>query len=118
MPADDNQIGSVKMSDPSGLSRRLFSLGVLGMAAGGAAMLTSSEPVAAQTYYDASGAVIIVNPATITRPLNVYNAYGQPVVIYPTGPAYMPAPVYGPAGIVGQSRRVSRRTARRVSRRR
>ncbi len=104
------------MRTSSRMGRRAFALGLLGTAAG-AALLTTSRPAVAQTYYSATGAVIVINPATLTAPITVYNAYGQPVVIYPTSPAYVPAPVYGPTGIVGQSRRVARRTARRVSRR-
>ena len=105
------------MKKTSRMGRRAFALGLFGAAAG-AALLFGGRTAGAQTYYSATGAVIVVNPATLTAPMTVYNAYGQPVVIYPTRPAYVPAPIYGPTGIVGQSRRVARRTARRVSRRR
>ena len=55
-----------------------------------------------------------------------YDQYGQPVtvapgaVVTPAPTATVPAPGYGhygPAGVVGQSRRVARRTSRRTGRR-
>lgn len=57
-----------------------------------------------------------------------YDQYGQPValppgtVVTPAAPAPTAAPApgygyYGPAGVVGQSRRVARRTSRRTGRR-
>jgi hypothetical protein len=59
----------------------------------------------------------------------VYDEYGRPVVVtsQPTTTVVVPsttygatvyapaAPVYGPAGVTGQSRRVSRRTSRRTA---
>ena len=73
----------------------------------------------AGTYYDSYGNVVVINTVTLVGPVTVYDAYGRPITIYPTNPAYVPGPrVYGPAGIRGQSRRVARRTSRRVSRRR
>lgn len=105
------------MSDTPRLTRRAFTGGLLAALAGLAAA-TAVGPAAAQTYYDAAGTVIVINPATLTAPRTVYNAYGQPVLVYPTHPGYVPGPVYGPAGIRGQSRRVARRSSRRVSRRR
>lgn len=104
------------MTITSQVGRRAFMLGLLGASA--AAALLPGRDAMAQTYYDGSGTVIIVNPATLTAPVTVYNVHRQPVVIYPSHPAYVPAPVYGPTGVVGTSRRVSRRTSRRVSRRR
>ena len=105
------------MSTKPRIGRRAFAFGLFCLPASAALLATHGE-AQAQTYYDASGTVIIINPATITAPVTVYDAYRQPVVIYPTAPAYVHGPqVYGPAGIRGQSRRVSRRTARRTSRR-
>lgn len=55
-----------------------------------------------------------------------YDQYGQPVtiapgaVVTPAPPSAVPPPgysSYGPAGVVGQSRRVARRTSRRTGRR-
>jgi hypothetical protein len=55
-----------------------------------------------------------------------YDQYGQPVnvapgaVVTPAPAGTVPAPgsaYYGPAGVVGQSRRVARRTSRRTGRR-
>jgi len=77
--------------------------------------LAATDGAVAQTYYDVSGNVIVVNPGTLAAPVTVYDAYRRPVVVYPAGPAYAPSPVYGPAGVVGQSRRVARRTSRRTA---
>ena len=99
------------------IGRRAFALGLFCLPAAGALLATHGE-AQAQTYYDASGTVIIINPATLTAPVTVYNVHRQPVVIYPTAPSYVHTPtLYGPAGVRGQSRRVSRRTARRTSHR-
>ena len=52
------------MSELSGLSLRLSSLGVLGMAAGGT-LLSSAGPAVADTHDDASGAIIILTFHTV-----------------------------------------------------
>ena len=88
------------MTTKPGIGRRAFALGLLGIPAGAALLATPREAEA--QYYDSYGTVIVINPATLTAPVTVYNAYGQPVVIYPSSPVYVPGPqVYGPAGIRG-----------------
>ncbi len=97
--------------------RRLMSLAF--WSAVGSAFGLGGRPAQAGTYYDPYGNVVVINTVTLVGPVTVYDAYRRPIVIYPTSPVYIPGPrVYGPAGIRGQSRRVGRRTSRRVSRRR
>jgi hypothetical protein len=61
----------------------------------------------AQTYYDQYGQPVTVPPGTVVTP-------AAPSSAYPPAPAYGNT---GPAGVVGQTRRVARRTSRRTGRR-
>jgi len=78
------------MNAPTNTLRRIAYIGLglsIGLAAG-AAMFAGGKP--AQSHYPCSP---------------------------PAGYYVAPTPVYGPAGVRGEARRVSRRTSRRVSRR-
>lgn len=86
---------------------------ILMLAAAGVTLgLVLGDLAEAAAYYRCGTTVVIhVDPYSITRAVTVCDSVGRAVVIHPR--VY-----YGPAGVRGQARRVSRRTARRVSRRR
>lgn len=74
------------------------------------------------TVYTKSGATVVINTDTLTAPAMYYTAAGAPYWVYPSHPAYVPAPAYaapvaGVAGTRGVARRTARRTTRRVDRR-
>ncbi len=72
-----------------------------------AAAFPAGKALATGNYHDFNGNMVVVNPATITHSIIVYDAYRRLVTIYPTHPDYVPGP-----------HRVARRTSRRTYRRR
>ncbi len=110
--SDDDNGPSKKLSRRALLLRGLAAAAVVPFA-------TLSDHAEAQTYYDAYGNLIVVNPTVIAQPVVVYDPYRRPLTIYPAHPAYYHSPrLYGPGGVRGVARRTSRRTSRRRSRRR
>jgi hypothetical protein len=88
-------------------------------------------PEARRSFLKEAGAALLALPLLLWGRSAVaqavyYDQYGQPVtvapgaVVTPAAPATVPPPGYsnyGPAGVVGQTRRVARRTSRRTGRR-
>ncbi len=64
---------------------------------------TTSTTTTTTTSADGSTTTVVEETTTSTQP--------------PTTVVVSPAPVYGPAGVVGQARRAGRRTARRTAHR-
>jgi hypothetical protein len=69
-------------------------------------LLLWGRRVGAQVYYDQYGQPVTIAPGSVVTPA------APPAGAVP--PAYSQ---YGPAGVVGQSRRVARRSSRRTGRR-
>lgn len=95
---------------------------VLALAAAVSLVGADIAAAAQVTVYTKSGAKVVIDTDTIAQPTMYYTVAGAPYWVYPTHPAYVPAPAYaapvaGVAGTRGVARRTARRTTRRVDRR-
>jgi hypothetical protein len=92
---------------------------ILGVFAASAVSVVALGPSVARAdvCYDSAKNQIVVNPLALSVPFHCFSEFGGIMVIYPTGPAYVPAPTYGAYGTVGAGRRAGRRGARRYERR-
>jgi hypothetical protein len=94
--------------DRHGLLRaRRGVLAELALAALALPLLGRARAAGAQTYYDQYGQPVTIAPGSVVTP-------AAPAAAAPLPPG---SAAYGPAGVVGQTRRVARRSSRRTGRR-